>query len=135
MLNIVLLLHGHLASGMKNTIELIAGRQDNLFTYDAYVDGNNDIKAFLLDFLKIHLNEKVIVITDFLGGSVNNDAIECKNNYDFYLITGMNVLLVLNLVLKYCNSELDSVIRESIQESQKMILSLDHSYEIENEEF
>lgn len=47
----------------------------------------------------------------------------------------MNVLLVLNLVLKYCNSELDSVIRESIQESQKMILSLDHSYEIENEEF
>ena len=135
MLNIVLLSHGHLASGMKNTIELIAGRQDNLFTYDAYVDGNNDIKAFLLDFLKIHLNEKVIVITDFLGGSVNNDAIECKNNYDFYLITGMNVLLVLNLVLKYFNSELDSVIRESIQESQKMILSLDHSYEIENEEF
>lgn len=135
MLNIVLLSHGHLASGMKNTIELIAGRQDNLFTYYAYVDGNNDIKAFLLDFLKIHLNEKVIVITDFLGGSVNNDAIECKNNYDFYLITGMNVLLVLNLVLKYCNSELDSVIRESIQESQKMILSLDHSYEIENEEF
>ena len=135
MLNIVLLSHGHLASGMKNTIELIAGRQDNLFTYDAYVDGNNDIKAFLLDFLKIHLNEKVIVITDFLGGSVNNDAIECKNNYDFYLITGMNVLLVLNLVLKYCNSELDSVIRESIQEAQKMILSLDHSYEIENEEF
>ena len=135
MLNIVLLSHGHLASGMKNTIELIAGRQDNLFTYDAYVDGNNDIKAFLLDFLKIHLNEKVIVITDFLGGSVNNDAIECKNNYDFYLITGMNVLLVLNLVLKYCNSELDAVIRESIQESQKMILSLDHSYEIENEEF
>ena len=135
MLNIVLLSHGHLASGMKNTIELIAGRQDKLFTYDAYVDGNNDIKAFLLDFLKIHLNEKVIVITDFLGGSVNNDAIECKNNYDFYLITGMNVLLVLNLVLKYCNSELDSVIRESIQESQKMILSLDHSYEIENEEF
>ena len=134
MLNIVLLSHGHLASGMKNTIELIAGRQDNLFTYDAYVDGNSDIKAFLLDFLKIHLNEKVIVITDFLGGSVNNDAIECKNNYDFYLITGMNVLLVLNLVLKYCNSELDSVIRESIQESQKMILSLDHSYEIENEE-
>ena len=111
MLNIVLLSHGHLASGMKNTIELIAGRQDNLFTYDAYVDGNNDIKAFLLDFLKIHLNEKVIVITDFLGGSVNNDAIECKN------------------------SELHSVIRESIQESQKMILSLDHSYEIENEEF
>lgn len=52
MLNIVLLSHGHLASGMKNTIELIAGRQDNLFTYDAYVDGNNDIKAFLLDFLK-----------------------------------------------------------------------------------
>ena len=58
MLNIVLLSHGHLASGMKNTIELIAGRQDNLFTYDAYVDGNNDIKAFLLDFLKIHLNER-----------------------------------------------------------------------------
>ena len=135
MLNIVLLSHGHLASGMKNTIELIAGRQDNLFTYDASVDGNSEINAFLLDFLKIHLNEKVIVITDFLGGSVNNDAIECKNNYDFYLITGMNVLLVLNLVLKYCNSELDSVIRESIQESQKMILSLDHSYEIENEEF
>ena len=48
MLNIVLLSHGHLASGMKNTIELIAGRQDNLFTYDAYVDGNNDIKACLL---------------------------------------------------------------------------------------
>ena len=55
MLNIVLLSHGHLASGMKNTIELIAGRQDNLFTYDAYVDGNNDIKAFFIRFFKKYI--------------------------------------------------------------------------------
>lgn len=96
-MKIYLLSHGKLASGMKNTIELLAGQQSNLIAFDSYLENGPDLIEFLQELAKGH--SPFIVITDLLGGSVNRLALEKLASKDVYLISGMNVALVLSLVL------------------------------------
>ena len=131
---IVLLSHGHLASGMKNTIELIAGKQDNLIAYDAYVDGNDDIKDFFREFVQAHAKDEIIAVTDVLGGSVNNDMISFNQLPNVYVICGMNAALVLNLVLG-TGTEVLTNIRKSLEECLQAITFFEKIEENEDEEF
>ncbi len=133
---VVLMSHGHLASGMKSTVELIAGANERLKAFDAYVDGHGDIHSFLGEFLEKHKEDEVIAVTDILGGSVNNDALTYNQRQQLYIVAGMNVPLVLNLVLKL-DSDMDTVemIRESIQESQELLTYCEKTQAEEDEEF
>ena len=41
MLKLFLSSHGHMASGMKSSIEIFCGQNNNLTVFDAYVDEKN----------------------------------------------------------------------------------------------
>ncbi|KRM83922.1 PTS sugar transporter subunit IIA [Liquorilactobacillus vini] len=116
-MKIILLSHGHLASGMKNTVELITGKRDNLIAFDAYVDKNKDINEFLDSLMK--LKERFVVITDIMGGSVNRLAMEKLNHKDVLIVTGMNAALVLDVVLLQENISKEKI-EKAIIESKKM---------------
>lgn len=130
---IILLSHGHLASGMKSTVELIAGAQENLVAYDAYVDGNGDVKQFFEAFLENHPTDELVVVTDVLGGSVNNDMLGFEQP-NIYLISGMSVALVLNLVLR-TETEIHESIRESLEEGLRSVMFFEKTKTFEEEEF
>lgn len=132
MRKIVLASHGYLASGMKSTVEMIAGKQDNLLAYDGYVDNNYNVEEFF-DIL-VNSGDEVIIITDLLGGSVNNEALKYAKCKNIYIIAGMNVSLVLNLVLKISN-DIEKDINESIEESKNMILFARREIDMEEEDF
>ncbi|MGG7144238.1 PTS sugar transporter subunit IIA [Clostridium nigeriense] len=132
MRKIVLASHGYLASGMKSTVEMIAGRQDNLLAYDSYVDNNYNVEEFFN--ILANSGDEVIIITDLLGGSVNNEALKYANFKNIYIIAGMNVSLVLNLVLKISN-DIEKDINESIEESKNMILFARREIDMEEEDF
>ncbi len=131
---IVLMSHGHLASGMKNTVELITGSNDCLISYDAYVDGNGDIHTFFDTFLKEHSKDEVIAVTDVLGGSVNNDALTYNHLPQVHVVTGMNAPMVLNLVLKI-EQDTERMIQESIRESLELITCCAKENVEEDEDF
>lgn len=70
MYTIILASHKNLAKGMKETVEYILGPAPFIKVMTAYTDDNYDIEKdtnILLDG-----TDKVLVITDLLGGSVNN---------------------------------------------------------------
>lgn len=117
---IVLMSHGRMASGIKNTVELITGTHENLISYDAYVDGHNDVKKFISDLLEKHVKDEIILVTDVLGGSVNNEALMFNSYSNVYVISGMNAPLVINLII---SDEVDTreLIQRSIFESKDMI--------------
>jgi hypothetical protein len=112
--------HGTMASGIKNTVELITGTHENLISYDAYVDGHNDVKKFISDLLEKHVKDEIILVTDVLGGSVNNEALMFNSYSNVYVISGMNAPLVINLII---SDEVDTreLIQQSIFESKDMI--------------
>ena len=116
-MKIILVSHGKLALGMKDTLQLIVRPRDDVIAFEAYEDGKGD--KFIDQIKKLvseNVDEKFVVITDVLGGSVNNEMTSLlKKNKNVYLITGMNLPLVITLATKTgeVNSELiDSVVKE-----------------------
>lgn len=99
MRHIVLASHGNLAACMKETVELIAGPQPAVLAVCAYV-GNNTGAAEPLAALVADLpaGDELIIVTDVLGGSVNNDAAQFVGVPRVHVVTGMSLGLVLSLV-------------------------------------
>lgn len=120
-MKIYLLSHGKLASGMKSTIELLAGKQPNLVAFDSYLENGPDLLEFLQKLAKEH--SPFIVVTDLLGGSVNRLALEKLAFKDVCLISGMNVALVLSLVLLDSDASIEQI-KQTVEVSKDTVKML-----------
>lgn len=100
MLNVVLASHGKLSSGMKNSVEMILGEKSNLYAIEGYTNEKNTLESGVNNvFSKFDPEDKVVIITDILGGSVNNYFYRLMDEKKFVLITGMNLGLVIQLMV------------------------------------
>lgn len=99
MRKIVLASHGLLANGMKHTVEMILGVQDQLFTLCAYMEENDHTKELIKNIItEKKEDEELIVVTDIFGGSINNEFMNYLHDYSFYLVSGMNLPLIVELI-------------------------------------
>lgn len=109
---IILASHGHLASGMKHTLEMIVGVREDLLAFDAYCDGVDSIKENVTQVIEGCSDKSIILLTDILGGSVNNELSQLIKHFpNIEVLTGMNLPLLLAL-LTGNGSDLDSAIEE-----------------------
>lgn len=126
-MKIILVSHGKLAKGMKDTVEMIAGQQENLEAYEAYENGTSD-DSFINDLknsLTLSKNDDVIIVTDVLGGSVNNEATQLLKDYpNLTILTGMNLPLIITLVTTVNSGISDEKVSEAIDEGKKGVLSV-----------
>ncbi|HIY92676.1 PTS sugar transporter subunit IIA [Companilactobacillus sp. HBUAS56275] len=92
--------HGHLASGIQSSLEILTGMGNKVTVIDAYVDDHDyvpDIKKFIEELD----GQTGIIFTDLFGGSVNQKVmLEVANQENVYVITGMNLPIVLSVVLE-----------------------------------
>lgn len=135
MRKIILASHGHLADGLKSSVELIAGEQKNIYTINAYEDEDFDLNSTIKNlFSNFSSNDEVIVITDVYGGSVNNEFLVCLNEFSFSLVTGMSLPLVLELLGKN-NTPTDLAITESLTSAKNAQVYFNQFEELSDEEF
>lgn len=115
MLKIFLSSHGTLASGMKKSIEILAGQQDKLTVFDAYVNEDSLEQALDEFFDGVSAEEQVILLSDLYGGSVNQKLFLYLDHPNTWLVAGVNLAFVLELVLKddIDSEELDRLIGDS----------------------
>ncbi|KJY62047.1 MULTISPECIES: PTS sugar transporter subunit IIA [Lactobacillus] len=136
-MKIILVSHGKLAKGMKDTVEMIAGQQENLEAYEAYENGTSD-DSFINDLKKSlasSKNDDVIVVTDVLGGSVNNEATQLlKDHPNLTILTGMNLPLIITLVTTVNSGISDEKVSEAIDEGKKGVLSVNKLMTEEDDE-
>ena len=112
--------HGTLAQGMKNAIEIILGSQPNLFSFCAYVKGNEDITQSVNQFMRqFATDDEIIIVTDIFGGSVNNEIMKYLTNTNIHLITGLNLSLMIQLLTN--NEPVAILIEEAIKSSTQSI--------------
>ncbi len=106
-MKILIASHGTLAKGMKCSLELIMGKQEEVKTFCAYLDGETSIEARVKEFMEnIKEGEEWVIVTDLLGGSVNNEFMKYIHRPDVHLLTGMNLALLLVLTeLKDASAE------------------------------
>lgn len=125
MRHIVLASHGNLAAGMKSSVELIAGAQPGLVTVCAYTEecptAAEPLAALVGDLAE---GDELVIVTDVLGGSVNNEASQFVNVPGVYVATGMNLAFVLGLVVDAGTSTAE-LIAESVAEAREQLRRMD----------
>ncbi len=111
-----------MAVGMKDTLNMIVGDDKNVLAFAAYINGSTAEIQKVKDLVENNQSEQFIVLTDLLGGSVNNEMMQLlENNKNIRLVTGMNLPLAMQLQLKAATTEkindedLNQIINESKQ--------------------
>ena len=133
MRKVILISHAHMAKGIVSSVELILGKQDNLEYLSAYVEGEPPFENELKKIIDGNKDNNLIILTDLLGGSVNNEVISMIDGKDnIHLITGMNLILVISILLAE-ESNLPEQINQIIDESRKGILYFNDSNIIQDE--
>lgn len=120
MLGLLVTGHGHFATGLGSSLELIAGAQANV----AYVDFEADHS---IEILKENLNKAldslkeydgVLVLSDLPGGSPFKTAVECKFERPDQVI---EVLTGTNLPLLVASSTMTAVFDNPLDLAEAMI--------------
>lgn len=113
MRQIVIASHAHFATGILESIELLAGKQDNVRAVSFFVDGNDDVAAMANRIVAdVPAGDDLVVVTDILGGSVNNEFLKAMQTHDnVYLATNANLPFLLQLVLASEESSTADILR------------------------
>lgn len=128
--------HGRLASGVKTSLEILLGKADNVTVFDAYLDQTSVESQVEAWFETLEEGDQAIMLSDLYGGSVNQVLYRYIDRPNTFLVAGINLGLVLELVamsdMEITVEELDRII-ESSREALVRV-ELDES-EVEQDEF
>lgn len=115
MTEILIASHGHFASGLKSSVDILTGMGNQIKTIDAYVD-QTDYTDQINDFIKT-AKRPAVIFTDLKGGSVNQKVVlKAATEKDIYVITQTNLAIVMAVLL-------DS---EKLTESQVELFKVDN---------
>lgn len=112
-MEIVLASHSTLARGMYDTASLIMGKSKNLHYITAYLDDSVNFCDQLKETTDEISNQKIVFVTDVVGGSVNNELTKfVAEKPNLFLVSGMNlpfVLELLNYSIAYPDDNLEEI--------------------------
>jgi len=112
--------HGHFASGIKTSLDILIGKSDHVTVFDAYLDEKctkDEVGAF---YATVNETDQVFLLSDLYGGSVNSQLYLEAGRPNTVLIAGINLALVLELAAcDYPLSEKD--INEIIENSRQAL--------------
>ena len=130
--------HGHLASGLASSLDILLGSHDRVTVFDAYVDErslNNALDAF---YETVAPDDQVILLSDMFGSSVNNTMYTYLARPNTMLIAGVNLALVIGLVIldgEISRETLEEIVSQSREALQIVDLDLSEEKESDNDFF
>ena len=115
MTDILIASHGHFASGLNSSIEILTGMSKKIKVIDAYVDKSDYIKE--IDDFIAKSKRPAVIFTDLKGGSVNqNVVLRVAKEKDIFVVTQTNLAVVLAVLLdteKLTKQHLQDLINQS----------------------
>ena len=112
--------HAHFAEGIFESVKLLAGDRDDVSVLNAFVDGNDDVEAASRSLVESMPDDTdVVVLTDLMGGSVNNEFTKLMlARPNVYLVTNMNLPLLLTLFLSDEDEDTESLLRQLVSSDE-----------------
>ena len=127
--------HGSFASGIKNSLDILLGKSDNVSVIDAYLTQDNFEEQLEIYLSTIPENEPVIMLSDLYGGSVNQKMVLHLTRPNTFLIAGINLPMVLSLALNTEAVTRDSLLK-TVEESREALKLVEiQTKRVENEDF
>ncbi len=112
--------HGTFASGIKSSLDLIMGETENVFLIQAYTEDNKSIQEEIEDVLKqINPDDELIVFTDLIGGSITNQILQFARKENVFIVTGINLPLLLDIMLADSDIPIPEVIETGIESAKE----------------
>lgn len=111
MRKVLIATHGKFAEGIRTSLDIIIGKNDDIEVINAYVDDQvfeDQLKHYLESVMD---DDILIVMTDLFGGSVNQCVMRHVDVNKSFVITGVNLAIMLEVLLM----PVDNLSRESIQ--------------------
>ena len=126
--------HGHFASGIKSSVEILIGPNPRITVFDAYVTQESVQENLDRFYENVEPEDQVILLSDLYGGSVNQVMYTYLDRPNTRLIAGVNLALVLELAVKEEIS--DEELAELVEQSRMMlrVVELDKSEAKEEDE-
>ncbi|MFZ7132295.1 MAG: PTS sugar transporter subunit IIA [Eubacteriales bacterium] len=124
MIEVIIVCHGKLAEALKNSAELIAGKQEHIQTYNLeHGDSVDELKITIHDSIaeaqKKHY--EVIVLTDMISGSPFNATTANMKELNFIHITGINMPILLEVLMLRKTSTANEIANNVIRVGQETI--------------
>lgn len=122
MRHIVVATHGRFAEGIMDAVSLIAGEQEDVHTLCAFLDQQSTLKNQVEQMLsEFPVGDEVLVAVDLMGGSVCNEFICQLERPGLYIIAGLNLAMLLEIVTSR-DLPIQEVMDNAVGLSQKSIV-------------
>lgn len=118
---IIIATHSGLSDGFVKALNFIYGDKMNIHIIQAFTVDKNPNERFLEIVNNISSNDKIIVLTDLTAGSVNKMIAQELVNHDFYLISGINLAILLEIALTSEDDINDEFIRKVVEDGKEEI--------------
>ena len=120
---IVVATHGGFAEGILGALQMICGRQPHVECINAYQEAGVDYDRRFQELVETHDYDAwpLVVVTDLLGGSVNNAFIQLLPGHPFLLVSGLNLPLLMELALSPVRLD-EGVVRGIVERSRGFVV-------------
>lgn len=120
--------HGELAKEFVRTAEMIVGNEEKL----DYISMKADTRVSeIMDYLNQYFlngedGEQFIILTDVIGGSINNICMEFMDRKDVHIIAGVNLPMILELVNNVDAMSCTEVIAFCVEQAKQNIIYINN---------
>jgi fructoselysine and glucoselysine-specific PTS system IIA component len=127
--------HGTLAAGIKSSLDIIIGSMEHVFLLQAYVDEQTTVEGQLQKIMaQVDDSDELIVFTDILGGSITNQVLQYGLKPNVYVVSGVNLPLVIDIMLADTATPAEEVISTAIENAKEQMVFVNKLLSSQNEE-
>ena len=101
LMKVIVVSHGSYARGLVDTVQMIAGKQENLEAFGLEPEESVDtLKEKIRQSIEqASQEEEILILTDIFYGSPFNTVISLMPEYDLYHVTGINLPLMMEVIM------------------------------------
>lgn len=135
-MKIIVVSHGSFSKGLIESVQMLAGEQENLVAYGLYPEETVTVLTEKLEkeILNTSKDEEILFLTDLFHGSPFNAVVSLMKDYTFAHVTGINLPLMLGVILgRHANKSIQEICDEMITSASDTVIDVNKLLE-DNEE-
>ncbi|KUO77594.1 MAG: hypothetical protein APF77_03245 [Clostridia bacterium BRH_c25] len=124
MIEVIIITHGDLAKALKESAELIVGKQKHIQTFCLkHGDSVDELKENINQAVSLCLQEgnEVIALTDMFSGSPFNVTTANMNELGFIHITGINLPILIEILLMRQSAGIREISEAAVENGRNSI--------------
>lgn len=115
--------HGSFAGGIYTSLEMIAGKNENIYLIEGYTENSRPVDEQIESIMaNITVVDELFIFTDLMGGSITNQLMKLATKKNVFLISGLNLPLLLEIVLAGEDITAEELIESAITNAREQIL-------------